>query len=77
MIPTSAFCNQDQHVGDGAEGQGLLGGRSFPFQGLVGAERSKPSVPMERSINTAGEQGKRWRALAKTKGSLSCQGLGF
>lgn len=41
-------------MGDRAERQGLLGGRSFPFQGLVGAESSKPSTPMEHSRHTWG-----------------------
>lgn len=41
-------------MGDGAEGQGLLGDRSVPFQGLVGAESSKPSTPMKHSRRSWG-----------------------
>lgn len=43
--------------GGWGEGQGLLGGRSFPFGGVVGDESSKPSTPMNRSSDTVGEDG--------------------
>ena len=43
-------------MGHGAEGQGLPGGRYFPFWGLLRDESSKPSTLMNCSSDTAGER---------------------
>lgn len=45
-------------MGDGAEGQGLLGDRSFPFWGLVGAEVASPPRPRSAALIQLGIKGR-------------------
>ena len=53
-------------MGDGAEGQGLLGGRSFPFWGSLGDESSQPSL-----LHAHGEKGGGFWGKGKCPHSLS------